>query len=210
MSQTYTAFFYGTLLHPAILRRVIGHEGQKLEICPALLLDYTRHRIKRADYPAVLPYSRSRELYEHDLAPEERVVRGTLVKGLEEADIGLLDTFEGDEYTRENVSAYPIGSFIPLSSPESSAAAPLGTPPPLPPLDTLNAPIPAQTYIWAQSLLDLSPTIWEYADFVRDSAHKWVGAAAEANADYVEVDRRRAMNGNIAGVEVTSIVAEKD
>ena len=38
MSQKYTAFFYGTLLHPAILRRVIGHEGQKLEICPALLL----------------------------------------------------------------------------------------------------------------------------------------------------------------------------
>lgn len=34
----YSAFFYGTLLHPAILRRVIGHDGQHLQICPALLL----------------------------------------------------------------------------------------------------------------------------------------------------------------------------
>ncbi|KZT73537.1 hypothetical protein DAEQUDRAFT_721594 [Daedalea quercina L-15889] len=205
MPPTYTAFFYGTLLHPAILRRVIGHEGQKLEICAALLLDHTRHQIKHADYPAVLPYSQSRHLYEHDLAPEERVVRGTLVKGLEDADIELLDTFEGD-YTRENISAYPLGPFVPLSSPESSAAVPLGTPPPLPPLDALSEPVPAQTYVWSQPLSQLSPAIWEYADFVRDSAHKWVGAAAESNADYVEVDRRRAMNGNTANAEVTSIV----
>lgn len=37
-SPSYTAFFYGTLLHPSILRRVIGHHGAELEICPALLL----------------------------------------------------------------------------------------------------------------------------------------------------------------------------
>ncbi|TFY59308.1 hypothetical protein EVJ58_g5851 [Rhodofomes roseus] len=172
--------------------------------------DYTRHQIKHADYPAVLPYSKSRALYEHDLAPEERVVRGTLVKGLEQPDIELLDTFEGDEYTREDVPAYPLGPFVPLSSPESAAAAPLGTPPPLPPLDTLGPPVPAQTYVWAQPVSQLSQTIWEYADFVRDSAHKWVGVGADANADYVEVDRRRAMNGRIAADEVTSIVVEKE
>ncbi|EPS93525.1 hypothetical protein FOMPIDRAFT_1136034 [Fomitopsis schrenkii] len=206
MTQKYTAFFYGTLLHPAILRRVIGHEGQKLEICPALLLDYTRHQIKHADYPAVLPYSRSRELYEHDLSPEGRVVRGTLVTGLEEADIELLDIFEGNEYIRENISAYPLAAFVPLSSPESPSAVPLGTPPPLPPLDSLTAPIPAQTYVWSQPISRLSSNIWEYTDFMRDSAHKWVGADANSNADYIEVDRRRAMNGNTATTEITSVV----
>ena len=36
--MTHSAFFYGTLLHPSILRRVIGHEGAQLRICPALLL----------------------------------------------------------------------------------------------------------------------------------------------------------------------------
>lgn len=38
MPELFSAFFYGTLLHPSILRRVIGHDGEQLEICPALLL----------------------------------------------------------------------------------------------------------------------------------------------------------------------------
>ena len=38
MAQAYSAFFYGTLMHPSILRRVIGHEGADLLICPAILL----------------------------------------------------------------------------------------------------------------------------------------------------------------------------
>jgi hypothetical protein len=35
---TYSAFFYGTLLHPKILKRVIGNDGSHLEMCPAVLL----------------------------------------------------------------------------------------------------------------------------------------------------------------------------
>lgn len=31
------AFFYGTLMHPAILRRVIANDGSHLEICSAIL-----------------------------------------------------------------------------------------------------------------------------------------------------------------------------
>jgi hypothetical protein len=34
---TYSAFFYGTLLHPAVLARVIRSEGTHLTICPAIL-----------------------------------------------------------------------------------------------------------------------------------------------------------------------------
>lgn len=36
--QRFSAFFYGTLLHPDILKRVIGNDGSHLEICPAVLL----------------------------------------------------------------------------------------------------------------------------------------------------------------------------
>jgi hypothetical protein len=43
-------FFYGTLLHPAILRRVIGHDGQDLFYQPAILQDYTRHHVKGDTY----------------------------------------------------------------------------------------------------------------------------------------------------------------
>ena len=35
--QTYNAFFYGTLLHPKVLRRVIRHTGANLKISPAVL-----------------------------------------------------------------------------------------------------------------------------------------------------------------------------
>ncbi|KAI0833391.1 hypothetical protein BC628DRAFT_16836 [Trametes gibbosa] len=116
----YSAFFYGTLMHPAILRRVIGHDGGELEICPAVLLEHTRHKIKHADYPAVIPYSKSRALFEEsgqcDLSPEDRTVRGTFVQGLNDRDVSLLDLFEGDEYTRDLVEVHPLGPLAPLSS----------------------------------------------------------------------------------------------
>lgn len=32
-----TAFFYGTLMHPKILKRVITHEGAELEVAAAIL-----------------------------------------------------------------------------------------------------------------------------------------------------------------------------
>lgn len=36
--MTISAFFYGTLLHPKVLKRVIGNDGSHLTICPAVLL----------------------------------------------------------------------------------------------------------------------------------------------------------------------------
>ncbi|EPQ52835.1 hypothetical protein GLOTRDRAFT_46720 [Gloeophyllum trabeum ATCC 11539] len=94
--KTYAAFFYGTLLHPKILKRVIGNDGSHLQICPAVLLDHTRHHVKHADYPAVVPYEKSRVFFDKELEPEERSVRGTLVTGLNKRDMDFLDTFEGD------------------------------------------------------------------------------------------------------------------
>lgn len=38
MLETTKAFFYGTLMHPEILKRVVGNEGTHLEICPAVLM----------------------------------------------------------------------------------------------------------------------------------------------------------------------------
>ena len=60
---------------------------------------------QHADYPGVVPYSTSRQLFlgppnGHEPTPEERTVRGTLVKGLNQKDIDLLDIFEGDVRTQ--------------------------------------------------------------------------------------------------------------
>jgi hypothetical protein len=38
MLETAKAFFYGTLMHPEVLKRVIGNDGAHLEICPAVLM----------------------------------------------------------------------------------------------------------------------------------------------------------------------------
>lgn len=38
MSASYSAFFYGTLLHPYVLKRVIHNDGSHLSFCPAVLL----------------------------------------------------------------------------------------------------------------------------------------------------------------------------
>ncbi|KAI8980118.1 hypothetical protein BD414DRAFT_493684 [Trametes punicea] len=211
LTMSHSAFFYGTLLHPSILRRVIGHEGSQLKVCPAVLLDHTRHKICNADYPAVLPYNTSRALLlnagQSDLAPEERTVRGTFVSGLSDKDIALLDLFEGDEYVRESVAVHPLGPLVPLSStpvPRTAAPTPseevtgLYVVPPmapeLPPLETLPPPLPAQTYIYAGPLSNVSPELWSYDDFVRENAWKWVGGG-QRDEYYVEVDRRREMDG---------------
>lgn len=48
----------------------------------------------------MVPYSKTRQLLciqppKPDLPPEERIVRGTIVKGLNDKDVKLLDYFEG-------------------------------------------------------------------------------------------------------------------
>jgi hypothetical protein len=93
-----TGFFYGTLMAPSVLRRVIF--GQNLPDSttkrplpsprPALLKDFQRHRVKNCDYPAIV-------------SKTDAMVRGTLVTGLTEGDWWRLDVFEGDDYTREVV-----------------------------------------------------------------------------------------------------------
>lgn len=40
--------------------------------------------------------------------------------------------------------------------------------------------------------------LWSYETFVKENAYKWIGEEASAeNEDYLEVDKRRGMNGNI-------------
>lgn len=91
-------------MHPQILKRVIGHSGSNLKICPAVLLDYTRHHVISEDYPGILPYSKSRSLFSSDLDREDRCVRGSLVTGLSELDVKVLDEFEGAVCNRHNLT----------------------------------------------------------------------------------------------------------
>ncbi|KAJ6576475.1 hypothetical protein DFH09DRAFT_361860 [Mycena vulgaris] len=188
-----SAFVYGTLMHPKILKRVIGNDGSHLQICPAVLLNFTRHKVKFADYPGIVPYAAGRAFFDHDLDREACSVRGTLVTGLTTSDMALLDVFEGSEYTRDKVQVYALAPLIALAE-YTIAIAP---PAPLPSDAALPAPAEAETYVYGD-IANLMPEIWDFADFVEKNAWKWYGSGARDNPDYTEVDRRQAAGANSA------------
>ncbi|KXN84713.1 hypothetical protein AN958_12140 [Leucoagaricus sp. SymC.cos] len=190
-AKTTKAFFYGTLMHPKILTRVIGNDGTHLEICPAVLKDFTRHKVKREEYPGIVPFPQSKEkLFKgrDDLPQEDRSVRGTLVTGLTVRDMRLLDFFEGTEYARDPVKVHPFIS-IASHSLEFKSLVP-SQPPPLPEDSELLQAIDAETYVFSE-LDKLEPSPWDFANFVEHNSWKWYGAAANDNEYVAEVDRRR-------------------
>ncbi|TFK75030.1 hypothetical protein BDN72DRAFT_832739 [Pluteus cervinus] len=176
----HTAFFYGTLMHPKILRTVIRHNGSQLQICPAILLEHTRHKVKWAEYPGVVPYSRSsKSLFTRELEPEERCVRGTLVTGLTEADLGRLDYFEGPDYGRQNVQVHKLGEMMSLDSyqldEQASGDLLPTTPQALPDREVLTSEsgqTDAQTYVF-KDISELEAEMWSFEEFVKENAWKW-------------------------------------
>ncbi|TFL03875.1 hypothetical protein BDV98DRAFT_563206 [Pterulicium gracile] len=194
--STHSAFFYGTLMHPNILRRVIGNDGSHLHICPAVLLHYTRHQVKHADYPGIVPYTESKIalLDGKDLPLNDESVRGAFVSGLTTSDIRCLDVFEGSEYARIPVHVHPLGPINPLST--TSNLKEKFVPPhptPLPPVEELADPVEVETYVY-KDIEGLRHELWSFDEFVKNNAWKWIGnREAEYGVDneYAEVDRRR-------------------
>ncbi|OJT03347.1 hypothetical protein TRAPUB_6016 [Trametes pubescens] len=106
------------------------------------------------------------------------------------------------EYTRDIVGVHPLGPLTPLSATSGTTSAPATdaylvprVAPELPALDALGPSVPAHTYIHAGALRELSPELWSYADFVRESAWKWVGESPVNEEYYAEVDRRKDLDG---------------
>ncbi|KAH9993805.1 hypothetical protein BJV77DRAFT_1103390 [Russula vinacea] len=193
-----SAFFYGTLMHPKILKRVLHNDASHLQICPAILMDYTRHKVKFADYPAILPCERSKTLLGRELTPEENSIRGTLVTGFTAMDIIFLDVFEGDQYVRREVNVHPLGrltaipsdAVVTSSSTETTVEGCLipAALPPLPSASELAHPIPAQTYVWGEEDSGLEKELWSFDEFVSKNAYRWIGPGARTNEDFTEVD----------------------
>jgi len=174
-----SAFFYGTLMHPKILKRVLHNDASHLKICPAILPDYTRHKVKHADYPAILPSERGKALLGRELTSEESSIRGTLVSGLTTKDLSFLDYFEGSQYVRLQVIVHPLGPFTPVPVDAATGAVEdsliLATDlPPLPPASELTQTVSAQTYVWRWDDRSLEQELWSFDEFVRKNAWKWI------------------------------------
>lgn len=168
-AMSHTAFFYGTLMAPPVLHRVIwGSQtpptpahASLLRIRPAILHAHQRHKVKHADYPAILPTSPS------------STVRGTLVEGLTDGDIWRLDIFEGSEYERQKVKVKVLQGqgTGDLSQKEEE--------------NVEGEVIEAEAYIWTAGAQRLEAEEWDFSEFVRDKMKRWVGKeGAEADEGF--------------------------
>ncbi|KAL2040716.1 hypothetical protein N7G274_006695 [Stereocaulon virgatum] len=153
-----SAFFYGTLMAPQVLHRVIYGtttptpiQISRLKIVPALLNGYMRHRVRQCDYPAIVPSKMP-----------NACVRGTCVQGLSAEDLWRLDLFEGDQYDRVKVR--------PRLLDESGQEM---------------CEIETETYVWTDKEVGLEEGEWDFEEFRREKMRRWVGGDDE---EYQEVD----------------------
>ncbi|KAF3927267.1 hypothetical protein ABW20_dc0109311 [Dactylellina cionopaga] len=172
--ETYTCFFYGTLMAFPILSRVIygtqhpdPWQRDRLRIRPALLQDHCRHRVKNVDYPGVI-------------AQAGCSVRGTVVEGLSKMDIERLDSFEGTEYDRRQVEVHLVADekALDVSSISSRLTG-----------ETIRAGI----YIWIEGTQYLEDAEWDFDHFVQKKLRNWVGDTK--NFEFQEFGQTDPMGG---------------
>jgi hypothetical protein len=187
ITMSHTAFFYGTLMAPQVLHRVIwGSQtpptpahASLLRIRPAILHTHQRHKVKNADYPAILPTK----------ATSNASVRGTLVEGLTDGDIWRLDIFEGSEYARRKVQVHILSQ---KSSTEHGDEG-MGDLSQQENDNVEGEQVEAETYIWTAGAHRLEAEEWDFAEFVRDKMKRWVGREAAETDDGFQ--GRQSING---------------
>ncbi len=109
------------------------------------------------------------------------------MSGLTDADIKLLDSFEGEvcslvyifeshqtvsqEYARKRVEVHPLAESEPLSIGLTDKELIPHHPPPIS-KGSLNRGVTAETYIYLD-VNNLVPELWSWEDFVKKNAANW-------------------------------------
>ncbi|CAI7678148.1 unnamed protein product [Penicillium discolor] len=187
-------FFYGTLMVPQILYKVIHGKAnpepwQKamLRFQPAILHGYRRHRVQDADFPGIAAVSKPAAETGKSSDPKTNAgtsVIGTLVSGLTDGDIYRLDRFEGSDYDKRTVVVRPLreshgdngqsgeGSTAESQLREMLNAAGVEV------TDKGKEEVSAVTYVWTAGKDLLEDTEWDFESFRRDKMAWWVGVGA--------------------------------
>ncbi|KAG0155679.1 hypothetical protein PDIDSM_2852 [Penicillium digitatum] len=184
-------FFYGTLMAPQILHKVIhGQENPEpwqkamLRFQPAILHGYRRHRVQNADYPGIVAVP--------DLAPETEKpaapnisagtsVVGTLVSGLTDGDVHRLDRFEGSEYEKRPVIVRTLrevrGGDSSHVGEGATAKNQLREMPNATGAESADEGrgVSAVAYVYTAGKDMLEDTEWDFESFKRDKMAWWVG-----------------------------------
>lgn len=153
---------------PTVLSRVLHGDSSipttHLTIIPAILHNYTRHKVLRADYPAIIP-AKPTEM--------DARVRGVFIMGLTSMDLRNLDIFEGDEYERREVTVNLLdeeGDLKCRGRVEGEA-------------------VQCQTYVWVKGDDHLEAGTWSFENFVTEKMYRWAGDSEEyADLDSAVVD----------------------
>ena len=74
---------------------VIGDQAKQLNLVDAYLIGYKLYRVKNTNYPLIVRKKSS-----------SNKINGLVASGLDKLVIGKLDTFEGKNYTRAEVSVF--------------------------------------------------------------------------------------------------------
>jgi hypothetical protein len=119
-------------------------------VYPAILHNHRRHKVRFADYPAIVPH-------------EGSAVRGTYVTGLTDNDIWRLDIFEGAEYVRRPVKPKVL-TTVGNEDGEGNVE---------------GEEVDAETYIWKSDPSGLEDKEWDFAEFKREKMRFWVGSEGE-------------------------------
>lgn len=233
--DTHTCFFYGTLLAPPVLYRVIfgtpqpdplHHPSMKgLVFKSALLRGFRRHRVWGADYPAILPEGLGRSeagangdgsgvASGKEGEVVEACVRGTLVSGLTEGDVWRLDVFEGLEYERRRVSVSVLDVGLDQAVDLDSHSTDEKTKE----KDKTSQKqerghvgarmVEAETYVWTNPREELEEEEWDFEEFKRDKMKAWMGDGSTWSGDE-EPQQTTTANGS-GKVEVDSGFADVD
>lgn len=157
------------ILHRVIHGRADPEPWQKalLKFRPAVLHGYKRHRVRDADYPGIVPAKSSDA---SDKSSNATTVLGTLVSGLTDGDIHRLDIFEGEDYSKQEVTVQTLRDGDGKSNLQ----------------DVLNAAgaervgegeeVVAVTYVWTAGEEKLEEVEWDFESFKKDKLAWWVGA----------------------------------
>ncbi|RVX68381.1 hypothetical protein B0A52_07381 [Exophiala mesophila] len=174
---------------PGVLHRVIHGtvnpdpwQREYLTVRPGLLYGFQRHRVRWADYPAIIPH-----------ADPTSCVRGTIVSGLKSVDLARLDLFEGDQYDRQAVKVLVLKETeLDEPAPEPKGEKSHGQE-----VNDINnntdttevEHVLAQAYVWTDGNSKLETKEWDFEEFKREKMNAWMGLANKAdNPDDVEVD----------------------
>ncbi|KAG8813354.1 hypothetical protein FRC19_002467 [Serendipita sp. 401] len=170
--KKYSAFFYGTLLHPRVLKRVLDRSGEDLDIAPAILDGYIRHQVSWADFPAIIPASKSHDFFKPNSSGQDiDCVRGCYVSGLTETDIVKLDRFEAGLYDRKEVKVRLL--LEPVNGLDSIDIRDLLEPMTDEAISGELQTRKALTYVWNQYLDELEADAWSFTDFVAQKLNIW-------------------------------------